>query len=163
MTTQENCFNYRYILLVLCIFFMLPTTTLASSLTLSGPESVIKEGYFTVSVHANDINELNRITIEVASDSDFTERTRQFPALGDFKDISLTGFSNGTYYLRARAEDADRQGYVSNTIEITVKHYPLWQALTLFFIGLVIFITLVATLLLLHRQWLHSKQHKHHD
>ncbi|MCK7458320.1 hypothetical protein [Idiomarina aminovorans] len=163
MTTQKTCFNYRYTLLALCLFFMLPTTTLASSLTLSGPESVIKEGYFTVSVHANDINELNRITIEVASDSDFTERTRQFPALGDFKDISLTGFSNGKYYVRARAEDANRQAYVSNTVKITVKHYPLWQALTLFFIGLVIFITLVATLLLLHRQWLHSKQHKHHD
>jgi len=163
MTIQKNCFNYRYILLVLCFLSVLPTTTLASPLKLSGPDSVVKEGYFTVSVSTTAAAELNRVTIEVASDSEFSENTKQFPALGDFKDISLTGFSNGSYYLRARAEDAKNQTYLSNTIEITVKHYPLWQALTLFFIGLVIFITLVATLLLLHRQWIHSKHQNHHD
>lgn len=162
MAIKKNCFNYRYILLALCFFMLLPTPTLAGSLTLSGPGSVIKEGYFTVSVRATDVPELNRLTVEVASNSEFTENTRQFPALGNFKDISLTGFSNGTYYLRARAESGNGQTLVSNTIKITVKHYPLWQALTLFFIGLVIFITLVATLLLLHRRWVHSKK-EHHD
>lgn len=162
MTIQKNCFDYCYALLVLCFLFILPTTALASSLTLSGPDSVIKEGYFTVSVSADNADELNRVTIEVASNSDFTENTRQFPALGDFQDISLTGFSNGTYFLRARAEDTSSQTRVSNIIEIKVKHYPLWQALTLFFIGLIIFITLVATLLLLHRQWIHSR-HQRHD
>ncbi|MDV6314872.1 hypothetical protein [Idiomarina sp. HP20-50] len=162
MIKEKNCFNYRYILLALCLLSMLPTMTLADSLTLSGPGSVVKEGYFTVSVRAADEAELNRLTIEVASNSEFTQSTRQFPTLGDFKDISLTGFSNGSYYLRARAQNANGQSLISNTIKVTVKHYPLWQALTLFFIGLVIFVTLVATLLLLHRQWVHSRK-EHHD
>lgn len=161
MTTQKNGFNYCYILFALCLLVMLPTTAHASSLKLSGPDSVVKEGYFTVSVSAPNFDELNRVTIEVASNSEFAKSTRQFPTLGDFQDISLTGFSNGTYYLRARAEGPDSEVYTSNTIEITVQHYPLWQSLTLFFVGLVIFITLVATLLLLHRQWIHSRQERH--
>jgi len=140
---------------------MLPTSTLASSIKLSSSNSVVKEGYFTVSVRTTDSIELNRVTIEVASNSGFAKSTRQFPALGDFKDISLTGFSNGTYYIRALAEGVDKQTYISNTIQVRVEHYPLWQALTLFFVGLVIFITLVATLLLLHRQWTHSKKERH--
>lgn len=172
MATRKNCFNYRYTLLVLCFLLILPITALASSLNqsslnpsslnLRGPSSVVKEGYFTVSVDPTDVTELNRITIEVASNLDFTEDTREFPALGHFNDISLTGFSDGKYYLRARVENASGQSFVSNTIEVTVKHYPLWQALSLFFVGLIIFITLVATLLLLHRQWVHSRK-IHHD
>lgn len=133
----------------------------ASSLTLSGPETVIKEGYFSVSLDGSTVNELTRVTIEVARHSDFSGTIQEFPALGNFNSVSLTGFEDGTYYLRARAQDDEKTIHLSNTIQVRIQHYPLWQALTLFFIGLVLFVTLTAVLLLLHRRWMQAQQDSH--
>lgn len=166
MTKNKKSVNYCYILFLFCFIGFLPTPTLANEsahqLTIEGPTSVIKEGYFNVSVSAkSEQQKLDKLTIEVATDANFTENQKQFPALGDFSTISLTGFSNGSYHLRARAETESGESLVSNVIQVTVKHYPLWQALTLFFIGLIIFVAVVTTLLLLHRKWTHSRHHSH--
>lgn len=166
MTKNKKSVNYCYVLFLFCFIGFLPTTALAdespSQLTIEGPSSVIKEGYFNVSVSAkSDKQKLNKLTIEVATDTDFTQNKKQFPALGDFSTISLTGFSDGLYHLRARAETSDGDVLVSNVIQVRVEHYPLWQALTLFFIGLIIFVAVVTTLLLFHRNWTHSRHHSH--
>lgn len=161
MTTPKNCFNFRFILLALCFLYVLPVASHASSLTLSGPETVVKEGYFSVSLSGSTVSELTRITIEVARDSDFSGTIQEFPALGNFNSVSLTGFEDGTYYLRARARSNNETTHLSNTIQVRIQHYPLWQALTLFFIGLVLFVTLTAVLLLLHRRWTQAQQDNH--
>lgn len=139
-------------LLSFCGLLLLAHTAAAMSspqLQLQGPNSTVKEGYFNVSVHlsgSQDQPALNNLRIQAASSADF-KQVQEFPALGEFKQWSLTGFSNGDYYLRAVADNLAKP---SNTIQVSVQHYPLWQALSLFAIGFVVFATLVITLLRLH-------------
>lgn len=166
MTKSRKSFNYCYILFLFCFIGSLPTATLANEpgnqLTIEGPVSVIKEGYFNVSVSAkSELKKFDELVIEVATNESFTENQKQFPALGDFSSISLTGFSDGNYYLRAKAKTPGNQVIDSNVIQVTVKHYPLWQALTLFFIGLIMFVAVVISLLLLHRKWTQARHHLH--
>lgn len=136
-------------LLSLCLLLLMPRLVYAQSLTLSGPDNTVREGYFTVSVNSSGSEPLNNLVIESSQTADFNDSVVSFPALGDFKQLSLTGFSNGNYYLRARA---DNLATPSNVIRVEVSHYPLWQALGLFFIGLLLFTLLVVVLLTLHRR-----------
>lgn len=137
--------------LTFCWVFLSAPTTLAQSLQLEGPSSTVREGYFTVSVVAQEQREepLTNLVIDVSAQADFSHVEQTFPALGDFRKLSLTGFSDGVYYLRARA---DNLAEPSNVIKVTVQHYPLWQALGLFFTGLIIFALLVVILLRSHRR-----------
>lgn len=145
---RQRCIANRVItMLSLCVLLLSPQLTFAQSLSLSGPSETIKEGYFTVSVTVNGEVEPKDLAVEASLDSDFRENVQRFPALGDFKRLSLTGFSDGTYYLRATASNIPAP---SDVIKITVKHYPLWQALGLFIIGLMLFVTLVTVLLRSH-------------
>lgn len=136
-------------LLSLCLLLLLPRLVSAQSLTLSGPEDTVREGYFTVSVSESNSEVVKNLVIESSTSAGFDQAVTHFPALGDFKQLSLTGFSNGTYYLRARADNIEAP---SNVIQVKVNHYPLWQALGLFFVGLLLFIVLVVVLLTFHRR-----------
>ena len=147
-TRQPGIAKCVVTLLSLCLLLLLPRLVSAQSLNLAGPDTTVREGYFTVSVVSDGNNSLENLVIESATTPDFESMTR-FPALGDFKQLSLTGFSNGTYYLRARA---DNIGSPSNVIQVKVNHYPLWQALSLFFTGLLLFTLLVVVLLMRHRR-----------
>lgn len=126
-----------------------PQLTFAQSLSLSGPKETVREGYFTVSITVNGAVEPKNLAVVSSTDKNFQKGVQRFPALGDFKQLSLTGFSDGTYYLRATA---DNIGQPSEIITVTVDHYPLWQALGLFLVGLLLFVTLVTVLLRSHRR-----------
>lgn len=69
---------------------------------------------------------------------------------GDFKQISLTGFADGSYWFRARGEDADGNLWYSEPTRVEVKHYPLWQAFGLFASGALMFVVLSYYLLRSH-------------
>ena len=121
----------------------------AQPLVLEGPSATVREGYFTVSASwQNDQQQpLSGLVIEVSTQRNFTEVEQRFPALGNFTQLSLTGFSDGVYYLRARSDASEEP---SNIINVKVQHYPLWQALGLFSSGLVIFLLLAVTLVRSH-------------
>ncbi|MGM0480515.1 MAG: hypothetical protein ACQEQZ_01145 [Pseudomonadota bacterium] len=128
----------------------------ARQLQLSGPQQTVKEGYFTVTVTVRGGNGSSAspgLIIEAAQDPKFSENVRRFPALNDFQQLSLSGFSNGTYFLRATAEPVEQP---SNVIKVTVQHYPLWQALGLFTVGLLMFVALVVTIIRSHIQHQHK-------
>lgn len=115
----------------------------SEALTLTGPTTTISEGYFNLEVtHAQNPHD---ILIEQGSDATFSSVSAEFRPMGSFEQISLSGFDDGTYYFRAR--EGDR---VSNVVEVTVRHYPLWQAFSLFGLGAVIFILLVKTIIRYH-------------
>lgn len=136
-------------LLSLSFFMVLANPASARQLQLIGPQKTIKEGYFTVTVEASANSNLQGLLIEAAQDPSFNRQVQTFPALGDFKQLSLTGFGNGTYFLRAISKSAEQP---SNVIKVTVSHYPLWQALGLFSTGLLIFIVLIFIIIRAHRQ-----------
>ncbi|RUO77816.1 hypothetical protein CWI81_04870 [Idiomarina seosinensis] len=138
-------------MLSLCFLLTLAAPSAAQSLQLNGPDSTVREGYFTVNVSSTtDASEpIASLVIEASSSKDFKQNLQTFPALGDFKKLSLTGFSDGTYYLRARSEDVSEY---SNVIQVRVQHYPLWQALGLFVVGFLIFTALVVTIIRFHQK-----------
>lgn len=138
-------------MLSLCSLVTLAPLSAAQSLQLKGPDSTVKEGYFTVSVSStSDASQsISPLVIEASSSKDFKQNLQTFPALGDFKKLSLTGFSDGTYYLRARSEAVSEY---SNVIQVRVQHYPLWQALSLFVIGFLIFTALVVIIIRFHQK-----------
>ncbi|RUO81515.1 hypothetical protein CWI84_01795 [Idiomarina tyrosinivorans] len=126
------------------LVFAFSSSVQAQQLQLDVPTAPVNEGYFTVSVSGMD--NTSGLFIEVANDPQFTQNYQKIPALGDFTQLSLSGFDDGTYYLRAMAD-----GQHSAVQTVTVEHYPLWQALSLFAAGAALFALLVVSLLLLHR------------
>ena len=69
--------------------------------------------------------------------------------MGNFHQVTLTGFESGHDYSRA----VHQQRVVSQTaIEVTVEHYPIWQALTLFLLGALLFLLLLLTLIMGHKK-----------
>ena len=148
---QQHLTKCVVTLLVFCAVLLMPSVAIAQSIKLQGPDNLVREGYFTVAVtieREDAVDKLSNLLIEASPNPQFNRDVRQFPALGDFRQLSLSGFSDGTYYLRARANNISRP---SNTITINVQHYPLWQALGLFFTGLIIFTLLVVVLISAHR------------
>ena len=121
----------------------------AQSFTLEGPERS-REGYFQLQV--NGLDDDQAFIIELASAEDFSSIDATFSPLGSFRQLSLSGFDDGTYYFRARLDNNGEPGSAvhSNVLQVQVEHYPLWQALGLFGLGAVLFIALVTTLLRLH-------------
>ncbi|CAB0150276.1 hypothetical protein PSI9734_00830 [Pseudidiomarina piscicola] len=111
--------------------------------TLTAPESS-REGYFVVSL---DQAPQPGMVLQQSSNPNFSVITAEFVWFGDFEKMTLTGFSNGDYYFRI----APSAEVASNSVAVKVRHYPAWQAYTLFFIGLALFSLLVVTIIVLHR------------
>ncbi|MCC5880762.1 MAG: hypothetical protein JJU03_12795 [Idiomarina sp.] len=117
------------------------------TITLTGTERS-SEGYFQLQVEG--LNDQQQFVIEQSSSADFYTIEARFPPLGSFRQISLSGFDDGTYFFRARVEQGDNAVSYSTTHQVSVQHYPLWQALSLFGVGLGLFVALLTTLLWLH-------------
>ncbi|MCC5856234.1 MAG: hypothetical protein JJU10_11250 [Idiomarina sp.] len=113
-------------------------------LTLSGPSGTISEGYFRLQFTGAD--RTRDVVIEQGGDDSFETIRAEFSPMGDFDQIALSGFPDGTFYFRAREGDN-----FSETVTVTVQHYPLWQALGLFAAGAILFFLLAWTLIRAHR------------
>ncbi|WP_417656809.1 hypothetical protein [Pseudidiomarina aestuarii] len=121
------------------------TQAAAQDYQLSGPDGSVRAGYFVVEASLRESAEepvsLSELQLQQATSTDFNNPKR-YRFFGDFSELTATGVPSGHYFLRL----VDEQGQShSNVIEVTVDHYPLWQALSLFGIGLLLFVTLVAT------------------
>ncbi|WP_113906300.1 hypothetical protein [Aliidiomarina celeris] len=130
----------------------------APALTLTGPSGAVSEGYFRL--HAEGDDTLHnapaetQLLFEQSDSEDFASVIRRYPAMGEFNQVALSGFSDGRYYFRAavfQATNAERVA-VSNVVTVHVQHHSLNRALTLFAIGAGIFILLVLTILRYHLQ-----------
>lgn len=117
----------------------------AADFELSGPSDKVSEGYFYLEV--DGLSDDQRFVVEMSHNDDFAAVEREFEPLGMFRELSLSGFDDGTYYFRARSGDR-----YSNVVSVRVSHYPLWQALLLFGLGLIIFATLVYTIVYFYRR-----------
>jgi hypothetical protein len=117
----------------------------AADFKLSGPTDKVSEGYFNLKVEG--LGDEQRFVVEMAHNETFSNVERQFEPLGAFRQLSLSGFDDGTYYFRARSGEQ-----YSNVIAVTVSHYPLWQALLLFSLGLILFAALVFTVVYFYRR-----------
>lgn len=102
-----------------------------------------REGYFVVSL---DQAPQASMTLQQSSTADFATIDAKFEWFGDFTEMTLTGFGDGTYYFRLKPD----AGVSSNTVQLQVEHYPSWQAYSLFFVGLGLFIVLVVSIITLH-------------
>ncbi|MDX1706421.1 hypothetical protein [Pseudidiomarina sp.] len=109
---------------------------------LGGPEATVREGYFILSL---DNPPTGDVTIQQSADTDFSSVTAEFNWFGDFSATTLSGFADGTYYFRLNTPEG-----FSNVIQVEVLHYPLWQAFSLFFAGLLLFLILVLLIVRMH-------------
>ncbi|RUO70119.1 hypothetical protein [Pseudidiomarina salinarum] len=117
---------------------------------LGGPDTTVREGYFILSLDNPPTSDL---TIQQSADADFSSITTEFNWFGDFSATTLSGFADGTYYFRVNTAAG-----TSNVIEVEVLHYPLWQAFSLFFAGLLLF--LIVVLLIVRMHWVtHDRDH----
>lgn len=102
-----------------------------------------REGYFVVAI---DQAPQGQLLVQQSRQEDFSSIEAEFAWFGDFTEMTLTGFSDGVYYFRLKPSAQ----VASNVAQITVEHYPSWQAYSLFFIGLVLFTLLVVCIITLH-------------
>lgn len=121
------------------------TSAQADEIELSGPSDKVSEGYFNLEVEG--LSDEQRFVVEMSQHEAFDSVDREFEPLGMFRQLSLSGFDDGTYYFRARSGEQ-----YSNVVSVTVAHYPLWQALALFLLGLMLFAALVFTIVYLYRR-----------
>lgn|GEM_PF-383037 len=143
-------------LLLLITLFARPSSALSPSTaeypySLHAPE-VSREGYFVLNAQAQPSISVQSLWVDHATSAEFSHITRSYPWLGrgvaDFQQITLTGFTSGDHYFRLRNAAGD---VLSNVVHVRVDHYPLWQALGLFFAGLTVFILLVVLIIANHR------------
>lgn len=113
-----------------------------SEYVLGGPDTTVREGYFILSLDNPPTGDL---TIQQSADADFSAITTEFNWFGDFSATTLSGFADGTYYFRVNTAAGS-----SNVIKVEVLHYPLWQAFSLFFAGLLLFLILVLLIVRMH-------------
>lgn len=140
------------IISVLPVFFSAAEAQ-TKELALEGPSAVVNEGYFTLYLTGTSPEQnFQQLEIEQSTDQNFTQVEGRFPFLGSFQQISLSGFSNGDYWFRARGERSNGEVFTTAPVAVTVKHYPLWQALTLFSIGAVMFLIVAGYILLAARR-----------
>lgn len=143
-------------LLLLITLFARPASAFSPSTAeppyaLSAPE-LSREGYFVLSAQAQPSAATQLLWVDYATSAQFSHISRSYPWLGqgvqDFQQITLTGFTSGDHYFRLRNAAGD---VLSNVVHVRVDHYPLWQALGLFFAGLTVFIVLVVLIIANHR------------
>ncbi len=118
------------------------------AVVLSGPVEKVRAGYFVVELdHVSPT--LRPLSLQVSQSKSFASLLQTVPIMGNFNQVTLTGFESGHYYIRA----VHQQRVVSQTaIEVTVEHYPIWQALTLFVLGALLFLLLLLTLIMGHKK-----------
>ncbi len=119
-----------------------------TTVRLSGPQTEVRAGYFVIEFEQVPAA-LRPLYLQVSTSNSFDTIVQTVPVMGDFEQVTLTGFESGHYFIRATHEDT----VVSETaINVTVSHYPVWQALTLFCIGALLFLLLLITLISGHKK-----------
>lgn len=159
---------------LLSLFTLLPLSAAASvstgafnypatvSVALSAPERV-REGNFQLSVEQRSAgsdagnHEPKSWVIEQSNRADFESVVASYAPVGSFQQLSLSGFDDGDYFFRARLRAAEPAAHsteqtFSNVVKVEVRHYPLWQALSVFSVGAALFFILCLTLWRLQRQ-----------
>jgi hypothetical protein len=116
----------------------------AADIALASDTAYSTEGYFVISLSADTPPETTAILEQSASEDFSDAREYVLPANGD---ITITGLPDGFYHFRARLAD----GTFGEPLMIEVAHHSLVKAFSFFFVGLALFITLVATILLGNR------------
>ena len=156
-------------LLTFCLLCLAGPSLATNSWVLTGPEHT-REGFFQLRLEYQPDNVASatqaplatsdsvsnsdaaiaapEFTIEVSRDADFSTVEQEFAPLGTFAQLSVSGFDDGIYYFRARTATHE----YTNTHRIEVAHYSLWQALSTFVVGAMVLISLLTTLLMLHRR-----------
>ena len=148
-TSGGSSYSFIHIALLLLITLLArPALAYNDSYQLSGPDAPSREGYFTLSITPAPQQQL---VLQQSQSATFDTIDAEFRWFGDFEQITLTGFTDGEYFFRLQPA-ADAAEAPSNVVKVTVNHYPRWQAYSLFFIGLALFIVLVASLLILRRR-----------
>ncbi|EKE82946.1 hypothetical protein [Idiomarina xiamenensis] len=127
-----------------------------NELTLSGPGVVSKEGYFTlqVGVPVSVGQAAQPLQIAMSEHADMSAVSATYRPLGDFQQLTLSGFADGSYYFQARLDDAGNDAaepLLSDIVRVDVKHYSHAQAYGLFIAGALLFSILVILVLCLHR------------
>ena len=143
------------LLLLITLFarpaFALSPSTAELPYALSAPE-LSREGYFVLTAQVQSSAAEQSLWVDYAGSAQFAHVSRSYPWLGrgvaDFQQITLTGFTSGDHYFRLRNAAGD---VLSNVVHVRVDHYPLWQALGLFFAGLTVFMVLVVLIIANHR------------
>lgn len=130
-------------------------STAEQPLSLSAP-SLSREGYFILQLTSPPEQPL---WVDYTTDASWREIERTYVWFGDFTQMTLSGFADGVHYFRVRDESGN---VLSNVVQVHVDHYPLWQALSLFFAGLTIFVALVIVIVRSHRQT-RTMQEGHND
>lgn len=130
---------------MIAVFFS-ATQVSAQDYQLSGPDGPVRAGYFVVEASMTQASvepetRLQDLRLQQSASEDF-QNAKYYRYFGDFSELTATGVPTGDYYLRLVDSDGQQQ---SNVIQVTVEHYPLWQALTLFLVGLLLFSILVVT------------------
>lgn len=116
----------------------------AADITLSSDTVLTREGYFVISL-ASDTPPGTTATLEQSASADFANpHVYILPANGN---ITITGLPDGQYHFRARLGDGD----FGDPLVVEVAHHSLARAFSFFFIGLVLFVILVTTILLGNR------------
>ncbi|WP_417664987.1 hypothetical protein [Pseudidiomarina sp.] len=117
---------------------------------LSAP-SESREGYFVLKLSDAPRQAL---WVEYSTDPKFTKVVRTYPWFGDFDRMTLSGFSNGEHFFRLRSDSHPQANstQLSNVVKVRVDHYPLWQAIGLFSVGLVVFIFLAGLIWTNHQR-----------
>ncbi len=145
----------RLVIYISLLFFLTPLARSFSAQSLSTPQyhhnqfpqllvaELSREGYFVVNT---DQPPQQPLWLQQSQFADFREISAEYEWFADFQSMTLSGFADGHYYLRLRNENQQ----FSSSVMIEVRHYPLWQALSLFGLGLSLFMVLVYLVLTLH-------------
>lgn len=165
MQRMHRVWRHACMIRVICIFGCLggclalggwSIPAYAATYELSGPDRVVREGYFQLDMQLNvqlsvavtEATDHARFVVEMSDAEDFSAIAATFTPLGSFTRLSLSGFDDGVYYFRLRSGSAtqtDTTGEVlSNVVRVEVRHYPLSRALALFVAGAVLFSILLA-------------------
>ncbi|WP_146530254.1 hypothetical protein [Novipirellula artificiosorum] len=111
--------------------------------TLAFEETVfddVREGYVSLAWNP----------VEGASEYIVTEHGGVTPYRGAFRKAFVSGLADGTYRYQVRAYDESGTLLLESTTDavVQVNHWPLWQAIALFVMGLLLFLTLISVIVL---------------
>ena len=131
--------------ILLAVFSFLSPTFAYAEVELTPSEQANSEGYFTLRWKGS-VSE--SMVLEMSTASSFDTVEHQYPVTR-LQSITLSGYDNGLYHFRLY--DPEKAEY-SNAVTVSVEHRSLSLAIKLFFLGAVLFVTLVVIILFSSRK-----------
>jgi len=98
----------------------------------------VREGYVTLNWQSN----------EIASEYRVADKTGDEMYRGEFTQAFISGLADGTHTFVVEALDGDGQVVARSrqVATVQVSHWPMWQAITSFVAGLVVFLVLIGVI-----------------